>query len=105
MSEIPTSYWTSIINSMLLAQRDLLLGLPLALAAIYIIYLGFFSETKLGAKEYLFLGILAGMLPLANAESVILVIFLGISALFYVLAKKAGSRAYTISCLLRYRLR
>ena len=88
MSEIPTSYWTSIINSMLLAQRDLLLGLPLALAAIYIIYLGFFSETKLGAKEYLFLGILAGMLPLANAESVILVVFLGISALFYVLAKK-----------------
>ena len=92
MSEIPTSYWTSIINSMLLAQRDLLLGLPLALTAIYIIYLGFFSEKRFGAKEYIFLGILAGMLPLANAESVILVVFLGVSALFYVLAKKGRLR-------------
>jgi hypothetical protein len=93
MSEIPTSYWTSIINSMLLAQRDLLLGLPLALAAIYIIYLGFFSEKRFGAKEYLFLGVLAGMLPLANAESVVLVAFLGISALFYLLAKKGRLRS------------
>ena len=92
MSEIPTSYWTSIINSMLLAQRDILLGLPLALIAIYIIYLGFFSEKRFGAKEYIFLGILAGMLPLANAESVILVVFLGASALFYVLAKRGRLR-------------
>jgi hypothetical protein len=92
MSEIPTSYWTSIINSMLLAQRDLLLGLPLALAAIYIIYMGFFSEKRFGSKEYLFLGVLAGMLPLANAESVIMVAFLGIFTLFYLLAKKGRLR-------------
>ncbi|MEM0201954.1 MAG: hypothetical protein QXR73_02155 [Candidatus Micrarchaeaceae archaeon] len=92
MSEIPTSYWTSIINSMLLAQRDLLLGLPLALIAIYIIYLGFFSEKRFGAKEYLFLGVLAGMLPLANAESVIVVAFLGIFSLLYLLVKKGRFR-------------
>ncbi len=88
MSEIPTSYWTSIINSMLLAQRDLLLGLPLALIIIYIAYIGFYSDEKLGLKEFVFLGLIVGMLPLANAESVVMAAFLGIFTLFYVLAKK-----------------
>jgi len=88
MSEIPTSYWTSIINSMLLAQRDLMLGLPLALIAIYIAYVGFYSGEKLGLKEFLFLGFIAGMLPLANAEAVVMIAFLGIFTLLYVLAKK-----------------
>jgi len=88
MSEIPTSYWTSIINSMLLAQRDLMLGLPLALIVIYIVYQAFFAEEKFGVKEYLFLGVLAGLMPLANAESVVMVVMLAAFTLIYVLFRK-----------------
>jgi len=92
MSEIPTTYWTSIINSMLLAQRDLMLGLPLSLIVIYLIYLGFFSEEKFGLKEYAFIGVLAGLMPLANAESIVMVVILGIFTLLYLIAKRGKAK-------------
>ncbi len=88
MSEIPTTYWTTIINSMLLAQRDLMLGLPIGLAIIYLLYSGFMSKNNFGAKEFLFIGILAGMLPLAHAETVVVVVFVGIFLLAYAVSQR-----------------
>ncbi len=77
---------------MLLAQRDLVLGLPMAIAAIYIVYRGFYSENKFGLKEFLFLGILIGLIPLSNAEALIAVVFLGVFTFIYVSAKKGKLR-------------
>lgn len=77
MSATQITYWTSIIDSMLIMQRDLLLGLPLGLAAIFIVYISCF-ESQDPAKQQphtsmdlLLAGVLLGMMPLINPSTVI----------------------------------
>ncbi|MGC8651867.1 MAG: hypothetical protein ACP5UH_01280 [Candidatus Micrarchaeia archaeon] len=101
MSAIPTTYWTTIINSMLIAQRDFMLGLPVGIALLYMLYVFVFGKgegAKFGARELVLTGILAGLLPLVHPSTLLVLCVVGLFFLLYTIAIKE-KRAYAAKWL------
>lgn len=90
--------WVSIINTMLIAQRDFILGLPIGLAIIYMLYIFAFERKEPSKKEAAFLGFCIGVLPLIHPLTFFSVIVIGAFSvsIFIIRAKnkiKSVSRA------------
>ncbi|MCL4389757.1 hypothetical protein M1397_04100 [Candidatus Marsarchaeota archaeon] len=75
--------WTSIINTMLVAQRDFVLGLPIGLAIIYMLYIFAIGKRQPSKKEAAFLGLCFGLLPLIHPLTLISVAVIGAFALIF----------------------
>ena len=73
------TYWVSVINTMLIAQRDFMLGLPIGFAVIYLLYIFVYEKKKMSKKEAVFIGVLIGMLPLIHPLTLVVV---GVLAVF-----------------------
>jgi len=73
------TYWVSVINTMLIAQRDFMLGLPIGFAVIYLLYIFVYEKKAMSKKEAAFIGILIGMLPLIHPLTLVVV---GVLAVF-----------------------
>ncbi|MGC8586579.1 MAG: hypothetical protein ACP5K5_03500 [Candidatus Micrarchaeia archaeon] len=91
MSAIPITYWTTIINSMLIAQHDFMLGLPLGIAILYLLYKFVFDsgKAKFGIPELVLIGVLAGLLPLVHPATLFVVITVAIFFITYNVVIKA----------------
>jgi hypothetical protein len=79
-------------------QHDYLLGFPYALTLLILVYLAFFSRElkilKRGmSKEFLFAGLLVGLMPLVHPFSMVFIFIFALVALFYSLYKSKGKRA------------
>ncbi|MCL4373705.1 MAG: hypothetical protein M1360_02375 [Candidatus Marsarchaeota archaeon] len=95
MSAISITYWTTIINDMLIAQHDFMLGLPMGLALLYLLYMFVFEkgkDHKFGARELILIGVLAGLLPLIHPTTLVVLIVVGIFFLAYsmIIKEKRG---------------
>ncbi|MEM3415845.1 MAG: hypothetical protein QW719_00705, partial [Candidatus Micrarchaeaceae archaeon] len=82
------SGWTSIIYQMLLPQRDFVMGLPIGVMLIYAIYLIAFEKVRFNKKELVFMGVMAGTLPLVHPVTLEVIGFVGIFAFAYMLSDK-----------------
>ncbi len=82
--------WVSIINTMLIAQRDFILGLPIGLAIIYMLYVFAFEKREPSKKEAAFIGLCIGLLPLIHPLTFFTVFVIGLFsfALFVITARK-----------------
>ncbi|MEM3841225.1 MAG: hypothetical protein QXN59_00825 [Candidatus Micrarchaeaceae archaeon] len=92
------TYWVSVVNTMLIAQRDFMLGLPLGFAALYMIYAFAFEKKAMSKKDAAFLGIVIGMLPLVHPLTLVMVVVVAaFSVVVYVATskKKIASLANT----------
>ncbi len=85
------STWVPPINSMLLPERSFMLGLALGLSILYIVYVLLFESKNIRAPELIFLGILTGMLPLANTPTFVAIVIIGAFAIAYTLASDSGA--------------
>ncbi len=79
-------------------QHDYLLGFPYALTLLILIYLAFFSRKlkvlKRGmSREFLFAGLLVGLMPLVHPFSMVFIFIFALVALFYSLYKSKSRRA------------
>ncbi|MEM3661928.1 MAG: hypothetical protein QXG73_03815, partial [Candidatus Micrarchaeaceae archaeon] len=83
-----TSGWTSIIYQMLLPQRDFVMGMPIGIMLIYAIYLIAFEKVRFNKKELVFMGVMAGTLPLVHPVTLEVIGFVGIFAFAYMLSDK-----------------
>ncbi|MEM0148932.1 MAG: hypothetical protein QW346_01565 [Candidatus Micrarchaeaceae archaeon] len=83
-----TSGWTSIIYQMLLPQRDFVMGLPIGIMLIYAIYLIAFEKVRFNKKELVFMGVMAGTLPLVHPVTLEVIGFVGLFAFAYMLNDK-----------------
>jgi len=86
MSAIPITYWTTIINNMLIAQHDFMLGLPMGLLLIYLLYTFVFENKKplkFGAPELVVIGMLAGLMPLVHPSTLLVLLVAGIFLVLY----------------------
>ncbi len=95
MSAIPITYWTTIINNMLIAQHDFMLGLPLGIAILYLLYKFVFDsgKAKFGIPELVLIGVLAGLLPLVHPATLFVVITVAIFFIAYNVAIKARRKS------------
>ncbi|MEM4097900.1 MAG: hypothetical protein QXS81_04355 [Candidatus Micrarchaeaceae archaeon] len=82
------SGWTSIIYQMLLPQRDFVMGMPIGIMLIYAIYLIAFEKVRFNKKELVFMGIMAGILPLVHPVTLEVIGFVGVFAFAYMLNDK-----------------
>ena len=88
------TYWVSVVNTMLIAQRDFMLGLPLGLAAIFMLYIFVYEKKKMGKKEAAFLGLIVGMLPLVHPLTLVTLTAVGaFSVAVYLVTSKDRIRA------------
>ena len=82
------SGWTSIIYQMLMPQRDFILGLPIGIMIIYAIYELTFEKIRFNKKELVYIGLMAGTLPLVHPVTLEVIVFIGLFSLFYMLLDK-----------------
>ncbi len=85
------TYWVPVLNMMLIAQRDLLLGLPIALLVILLLYeftLGDRGKRKKSMRLPVLAGLATGMLPLVNPPALIAIAAFGATVFAYSLVRK-----------------
>ncbi len=86
--------WTSIIYQMLMPQRDFVLGLPIGIMIIYAIYELAFEKVKFEKVDLIYIGLMAGTLPLVHPVTLEVIALVGLFAFFYMLRdKKLRGRA------------
>ncbi|NCN87774.1 MAG: hypothetical protein GW941_02670 [Candidatus Pacebacteria bacterium] len=61
--------WINVIDSMIIPQRSFLLGFPLTVLALTIIYKNFFQNKKVNLKQTLISGIILGLMPIIHTHS------------------------------------
>ena len=84
------TYWIAVINTMLIAQRDFMLGLPIGFAVIYLLYIFVYEKKSMSKKEAAFIGVLIGMLPLIHPLTLVVVGVLAVFsiAVYMIISKK-----------------
>jgi hypothetical protein len=61
--------WINIIDSMIIPQRAFLLGFPLTVLALTLIYKNFFQNNKVQFKQTLLAGVILGLMPIIHTHS------------------------------------
>lgn len=61
--------WINIIDSMIIPQRAFLLGFPLTVLALILIYKNYFENKKLNIKTNIIAGIILGLMPIIHTHS------------------------------------
>jgi hypothetical protein len=69
--------WGNVVTTMLLPQRSILLGLPLATLALTLVWDGLSAP---GRRRWVAAGVLCGLMPLAHAHSVPVTVAIGVAA-------------------------
>lgn len=67
--DIQNIKWINVIDSMMIPQRAFLLGFPLALLALSLIYKNFYLAKKAKLWQIIFAGIILGVMPLIHTHS------------------------------------
>ncbi len=98
-TEFIVSGWTSIFYQMLLPQRDFVLGLPIGIMLLYAIYEIAFEKIQYNKLELIFLGVMAGTLPLVHPVTLEVISVFGIFSFLY-MAREKQSRPKAIRALL-----
>ncbi len=84
--------WAPILNTMLMPQRDFLLGLAMGFAIIYLVYYLLFEAKRKKVWDILLLGFLVGLMPLVHPPTLIVLAIILAFALFYRLFSKNGAK-------------
>lgn len=84
--------WIPILNPILMPERDFLLGLALGLLAIYMIYEMVFEKSQFGAKEFLLLGVIVGLMPLVHPPTGVVLLFVLLFSAIYLLRENGGRK-------------
>jgi hypothetical protein len=61
--------WINVIDSMIIPQRSFLLGFPLTILALTIIYKNFFQNKEVKLKQSVISGIILGLMPIIHTHS------------------------------------
>jgi hypothetical protein len=99
------TYWVPILNTMLIAQRDFLLGMPFGLLIILLI-IGFIPEknkkiVKTDSKLLFIIGVLVGMLPLIHPPTFVVVsIFGGFVILYSTIKSRKIEKKWLIAIIM-----
>lgn len=90
--------FTNLLLTGLLPQRSLLFGLPLAITILLLLFMGVRDDKQIYLPRFVTAGILAGMLPLAHAHSVlalfVMILLLAITHLAKIEAKNKKEAAW-----------
>jgi len=82
------STWNSPIYALFMPQHDLVLGFPLGLLIIYLLYIFIFDNGKMKIRDYAFLGAAIGMTPLVHPSTLVVSVIVAAFAFLYLLAKE-----------------
>ncbi len=95
---VPLVGWVPILSSMLMQQRDFLLGLALGLCAIFLTYHLLFdikkgkTERRERMQAAVLLGMIIGMLPLTHPPTLVVLLFVLIFAFVYRIFSRNGRK-------------
>lgn len=92
LPQMVISSWSPIIYPMLLPQRGFMLGLSIALAVIYILYMMVIEGKRAGNGELVFIGVSAGMMPLVHPNTFVVLAILFVFVFLYTMTLKSRRR-------------
>lgn len=84
----PNIEWINIITSELIPQRGFLLGLPIALFILSLLWQRYKNPKKIASWKMLIAGIATGLLPVIHMHSFLIIIAFSLWTYFLVLAKR-----------------